>query len=105
MPSITRRIFIATSSAALAAHRATADDLPPNERQLYDAAKREGEITWYSGQIQSEPADGLPGKSAVCGLNGLRPMLRVGELACGLLYSSERRNASSRRIIDATGRA
>jgi iron(III) transport system substrate-binding protein len=57
MSRITRRIFIASSSAALAAHRAVADELPANERQLYDAAKREGEITWYSGQIQSEPAE------------------------------------------------
>jgi iron(III) transport system substrate-binding protein len=57
MSRITRRIFIAASSAALAATRAIADDLPPNERDLYEAAKREAEITWYSGQIQSEPAE------------------------------------------------
>jgi len=57
MARITRRIFIAASSAALAASRAMAADLPPNERELYEAAKREGEVTWYSAQIQSEPAE------------------------------------------------
>jgi DNA repair protein RadC len=31
-------------------------------------------------QIHSEPTDILRGKSAVCGLNGLRPTLRVGAL-------------------------
>ncbi|HTC08004.1 MAG TPA: extracellular solute-binding protein [Acetobacteraceae bacterium] len=56
MPIITRRSFL-VSSAALGAGRAFAADLPANEQALYDAAKKEGEITWYSGQIQSEPAE------------------------------------------------
>jgi iron(III) transport system substrate-binding protein len=56
MSRITRRVFIA-SAAALGATPAFADPLPANEQELYDAAKKEGEITWYSGQIQSEPAE------------------------------------------------
>jgi iron(III) transport system substrate-binding protein len=56
MPRITRRHFIA-ASAALGASRAVAEELPAHERELYDAAKREGEVTWYSAQIQSEPAE------------------------------------------------
>jgi len=37
-----------------------------------------------SRQIHSEPTDVLRGKSAVCGLNGLRPTLRVGTLQATL---------------------
>jgi len=57
MSRITRRHFIAASGVALGAGRATAAELPPNERELYEAARREGEVTWYSAQIQSEPAE------------------------------------------------
>ncbi|HET6233755.1 MAG TPA: extracellular solute-binding protein [Acetobacteraceae bacterium] len=57
MSRITRRHFIAASSVALGASRAAAAELPPNEQELYEAAKREGEVTWYSAQIQSEPAE------------------------------------------------
>jgi iron(III) transport system substrate-binding protein len=57
MSRITRRIFIATTGAAVATRRATAADLPPHEQALYDAARKEGELTWYSAQIQSEPAE------------------------------------------------
>jgi len=57
MSRITRRHFIVASGVALGAGRVMAADLPPNERELYEAAKREGEITWYSAQIQSEPAE------------------------------------------------
>lgn len=57
MSRITRRHFIAASTVALGARGAAADELPPNERALYDAAKREGEVTWYSAQIQAEPGE------------------------------------------------
>ena len=57
MSMITRRHFIAASTVALGAGPAAAADLPANERELYEAAKREGEVTWYSAQIQSEPAE------------------------------------------------
>lgn len=38
---------------------AWAQDIPANEKELYEAAKREGEITWYSGQIQAEPGEAV----------------------------------------------
>ncbi len=57
MSRITRRHFIGTSTVALGASRAAAAELPPNEQELYEAARREGEVTWYSAQIQSEPAE------------------------------------------------
>jgi len=57
MSRLTRRHFIAASTVALGAGRAAAQDLPPNERDLYEAAKREGEVTWYSAQIQAEPGE------------------------------------------------
>lgn len=42
-----------------AAFRAVAQDLPAHERQLYEAAKREGEITWYSGQYNAETSEAI----------------------------------------------
>ncbi len=57
MSRITRRHFIAASGVAVGAGRATAAELPPNERDLYEGAKHEGEVTWYSAQIQSEAAE------------------------------------------------
>lgn len=57
-----RRFMIATGGAMLAAGTggaARAQDLPAHERDLYDAAKREGEVTWYSGQIQAEPGEAV----------------------------------------------
>jgi iron(III) transport system substrate-binding protein len=57
MSRLTRRHFMAASTVALGGGHAVAADLPANERTLYEASKREGELTWYSGQIQSEPAE------------------------------------------------
>ena len=60
MTSIGRRGFtIGATGALLGAHAASAQDLPANERELYDAAKREGEVTWYSAQIQAEPGEAV----------------------------------------------
>ncbi len=62
MAGVTKREFMATAAAAgaLAAGGigvAAAQDLPANERVLYEAAKREGEITWYSGQLNAESGE------------------------------------------------
>jgi iron(III) transport system substrate-binding protein len=57
MSRITRRHFIAASTVAASAGRATAAEPPPSEHELYEAAKQEGELTWYSAQIQSEPGE------------------------------------------------
>ncbi|MGG5886582.1 ABC transporter substrate-binding protein [Falsiroseomonas sp. HC035] len=38
---------------------AAAQDMPAHERQLYEAAKREGEITWYSGQYNAETSEAV----------------------------------------------
>jgi iron(III) transport system substrate-binding protein len=62
MQRISRRHFIATVAAgsALALGRgAAAQELPAHERELYDAAKREGELTWYSGQLNSETGEAV----------------------------------------------
>jgi iron(III) transport system substrate-binding protein len=41
----------------MALRSAHAEDLPPHEQALYEAAKHEGELTWYSGQVQAETGE------------------------------------------------
>jgi iron(III) transport system substrate-binding protein len=60
MPIITRRrLGLIIAGAALAGRSVRAQDLPAHERDLYEAAKREGEITWYSGQLQAETGEAV----------------------------------------------
>jgi iron(III) transport system substrate-binding protein len=59
-PAIRRRTLLgAAALGGLPALRAAAQELPPHERELYEAAKREGEITWYTGQLQAEPSEAV----------------------------------------------
>ncbi|HEY8289027.1 MAG TPA: Tat pathway signal protein, partial [Acetobacteraceae bacterium] len=58
MPALTKRQLLA-AVAALGIRPAWADDLPPNEKALYDAAKQEAELTWYSGQVQAEVGEAI----------------------------------------------
>ncbi|MFC7542137.1 hypothetical protein ACFQU2_25300 [Siccirubricoccus deserti] len=64
MQNATRRhVLKAAAGAAVyglaAPALATAQTLPPHERELYEAAKREGEITWYSGQYSAEGSEAV----------------------------------------------
>lgn len=62
MARITKRTFLSVAAGAVVAvpaFRAVAQDLPAHERQLYEAAKREGEITWYSGQYNAETSEAV----------------------------------------------
>jgi iron(III) transport system substrate-binding protein len=63
MASITRRgLLVAgggTLGGAAGVPRAAAQGLAPHERELHEAAQREGEITWYTGQLQSEPSEAV----------------------------------------------
>jgi iron(III) transport system substrate-binding protein len=47
------------AAAIIPARRAVGQDLPAHERELYEAARREGEVTWYTGQMQAEPSEAL----------------------------------------------
>lgn len=47
------------AAALLPARRAAAQDMPAHERQLYEAAQREGELTWYTGQLQAQPSEAI----------------------------------------------
>ncbi len=38
---------------------ARAADLPAHEQALYEVAKREAELTWYTGQMQAEPSEAI----------------------------------------------
>jgi len=51
--SITTGIVIGGSAVT----RVAAQNLPDHERELYQAAQREGEITWYSGQYNAETSE------------------------------------------------
>lgn len=59
MSRITRRQFGLIAAGAGLAGQARAQDLPAHERDLYDAAKKEGELTWYSGQLQAETGEAV----------------------------------------------
>jgi iron(III) transport system substrate-binding protein len=56
-PRLTRRrLLAATTVAGLGVRAAHAAD---QQQALYDAARKEGEVTWYSGQIQAEPGEAV----------------------------------------------
>ncbi len=57
---LTKRSFVAATAAfGLSSRIGHAQDMPAHERDLYEAAKKEGAVTWYSGQIQAEPGEAV----------------------------------------------
>lgn len=56
---IDRRQMLALATWAAASSKAWAQQAPMNEqeRTLYEAAKREGEITWYTGQYSADASE------------------------------------------------
>src|SRR5262245_36188077 len=64
MRALTRReLLVGTASIPAAAiipmYAAAAQDLTARERELYEAAKAEGQITWYSGQYNAETSEAV----------------------------------------------
>lgn len=60
MAMITRRGASALAAAALlTGRRAQAQAMPAHEQALYDAAKAEGSLTWYTGQLQAQPSEAI----------------------------------------------
>jgi iron(III) transport system substrate-binding protein len=64
MSAITKRQLLTgaaglAAAAVIPARRAAAQDLPAHERELYAAAQREGQVTWYTGQMQAEPSEAI----------------------------------------------
>ena len=61
MAQFTRRHVLAGAAglALIGTNRAKAEDLPPHEKELYEPAKREGELTWYSGQLSAETSEAV----------------------------------------------
>lgn len=62
MSSLTKRQVLSLTTAFIvggASAHAMAQDMPPHEKELYDAARREGEITWYSGQYNAETSEAV----------------------------------------------
>ena len=58
MYRLTKRRLL-TVAAAYGTVPAWAQDLPANEQSLHEAASKEGELTWYSGQIQAETGEAV----------------------------------------------
>jgi len=57
---ITRRGALGAGAAAImTAGVARGQGLPAHEQALYQAARREGELTWYTGQMQAEPSEAI----------------------------------------------
>jgi iron(III) transport system substrate-binding protein len=54
-----RRPLFAIVAGLGAAGRAAAQGLPAHERDLYEAARREGQVTWYSGQYSAETSEAV----------------------------------------------
>ena len=60
MARITRRGLLAAGGATLGgATPAPAQEMAAHERELHEAARREGELTWYTGQLQAEPSEAV----------------------------------------------
>jgi iron(III) transport system substrate-binding protein len=64
MKGLTRReLLVGTASipaaAIIPAGPAAAQDLSARERELHEAAKAEGQITWYSGQYNAETSEAV----------------------------------------------
>jgi len=64
MKGLTRReLLVGTASipavAIIPVHLAAAQELTGKERELYEAAKSEGEVTWYSGQYNAETSEAV----------------------------------------------
>ncbi|MBC9206353.1 extracellular solute-binding protein [Roseomonas aerophila] len=59
MTHIGRRGLLAAAAIIAAKGPASAQTLPEHERALHEAARREGEITWYAGQLAAEPAEAV----------------------------------------------
>ena len=55
---LTKRHLL-TAAAAYGIAPARADDLAAHEHALHDAARKEGELTWYSGQVQAETGEAV----------------------------------------------
>jgi len=62
MVRVTRRGVLAAAAVLggrVGGAAAQEQPLPPHERELYEAARREGELTWYTGQMQAEPSEAI----------------------------------------------
>jgi iron(III) transport system substrate-binding protein len=58
MYRITKRHFL-TAASAYGITVAHAQDMAATEAALHEAAKKEGELTWYSGQVQAETGEAV----------------------------------------------
>src|SRR4051794_16699139 len=57
MIRIRKRQLLAGAAAAVIARPALA--LTPYEQELYEAAKKDGELTWYSGHVNAETSEAV----------------------------------------------
>lgn len=76
MKKISRRDLLGasvalTAAAILPTRYAMAQGLAAHEQALYEAARRDGELTWYTGQLQAEPSEAI-GRAFTARFPGIR---------------------------------
>ena len=94
-----RELLVGTASIPAAAiipmRSAAAQELAGVERELYEAAKAEGEITWYSGQYNAETSEARERAETVLwsSTNGMTPAKRswrasIARTSASVIWSS-----------------
>ena len=59
MAGIARRGLLAVAALGGVARHAWPQDATAYERDLHEAAKRDGQLTWYTGQHNAETAEAI----------------------------------------------
>lgn len=109
MDRIGRRGLLATAAIIAGSGGLRAQGLPAHEQQLYEAAKKEGEITWYSGQLSAESSEAVgkafgerfPGvrvnvvrSTSQVAFQRLSQDMRAGVAQCDILSSTDYSHSS-----------
>ena len=97
------RMLAGTVLAAVLATSAAAADMTPQEAELYEAAKQEGELTWYIAQFGTEQSEKL-GQSFTERYPGVRVNVirTTGQVAYARLMQDLRANVAQCDVFSGT---
>ena len=110
MTDLGRRGLLAAAAIIGTARPGRAAALLPHEQELYAAARREGELTWYAGQLSAEPCEAVgkafteryPGvrvnvvrSTSQVAFQRLSQDMRAGVAQCDVLSSTDYSHSSS----------
>ena len=107
MAHISRRDVLTAGSALALATLGTrevfAREITPRQKELYELAKKEGEVTWYTAHSNDTTAQAL-GRDFEAGLSGhqgeRRAHHRAGRLSARHPGAARRRHAGRRALLD-----